>query len=78
MSKVFVYYSESGNGEYVASIMQNKGFEIIKIKPKKSLPESFFLKIENDGSAYRRQYLPLTVPLLMLPPKDAPSMKRYW
>lgn len=49
MSRLFVYYSDSGNGDYVASIMQNKGFEIMKIKPKKELPESYFLKILVGG-----------------------------
>ena len=51
MSRLFVYYSDSGNGDFVASIMQNKGFEIMKIQPKKELPESFFLKILVGGFA---------------------------
>jgi len=49
MSRLFVYYSDSGNGDYVASIMQSKGFEIMKIQPKKELPESYFLKVLVGG-----------------------------
>ncbi len=51
MSRLFVYYSETGNGDYVASIMQSKGFELMKIKPVKPLPESFFLKTLVGGFA---------------------------
>ena len=32
MKKLFVYYSNSGNGDYVASIMQSKGFNTLKIE----------------------------------------------
>ncbi len=51
MSRLFVYYSDSGNGDYVASIMQSKGFETLKIQTKKQLPESYFLKILVGGFA---------------------------
>ena len=49
MKKLFVYYSNSGNGDYVASIMQSKGFNTLKIEMEKDLPQSFFFKILVGG-----------------------------
>ena len=49
MKKLFVYYSNSGNGDYVASIMQSKGFNTLKIELVKDLPQSFFFKILVGG-----------------------------
>ena len=49
MKKLFVYYSNSGNGDYVASIMQSKGFNTLKIEMEKELPQSFFFKILVGG-----------------------------
>ncbi len=47
--KLFVYYSNSGNGDYVANIMKDKGFDILKIEPVKDLPKNFYLKILVGG-----------------------------
>ena len=49
MKRIFVYYSNSGNGDYVASIMQEKGFNTLKIEMEKELPQSFFFKILTGG-----------------------------
>ena len=49
MKRLFVYYSNSGNGDYVASIMQEKGFNTLKIEMEKELPQSFFFKILTGG-----------------------------
>ena len=42
MNKLFIYYSYTGNGDFVASKMQEKGYEIRKIETVKRLPKSFF------------------------------------
>ena len=31
MKKLFIYYSLSGNGDYVADYLKNKNYDIIKI-----------------------------------------------
>lgn len=49
MSRLFVYYSNSGNGDYVASIMREKGFNTLKIELEHELPQSFFFKIIVGG-----------------------------
>lgn len=47
--KIFIYYSYTGNGDIVASKMQEKGYEIRKIETVKSLPKSFFWAIMVGG-----------------------------
>ena len=42
MNKLFIYYSNSGNGDLVATKLEEKGFEIRKAVPKRPLPKSFF------------------------------------
>ena len=45
MKKVFIYYSHTGNGDFVADILKEKEFEIRKIDTeKKVLPNPFFFK----------------------------------
>ena len=49
MNKLFIYYSNSGNGDYVASVLSSKGFDTIKIEPVKDLPNNYFLKLLVGG-----------------------------
>ena len=49
MKKLFIYYSLTGNGDIVADALKEKGYEIRKVIPKKSLPKSFFLSIMVGG-----------------------------
>ena len=50
MKKVFIYYSHTGNGDFVADILKEKEFEIRKIDTeKKVLPNPFFFKMIVGG-----------------------------
>ena len=49
MNRLFIYYSQSGNGDLVAEAMQKQGFAIRKVVPKKKPPKSFFLQIMAGG-----------------------------
>ena len=50
MNKIFIYYSRTGNGDFVADILREKGFDIRKIETvKKVLPDSFFLSMMVGG-----------------------------
>ena len=50
MKKVFIYYSHTGNGDFVADILKEKEFEIRKIDTeKKALPNPFFFKMIVGG-----------------------------
>lgn len=42
MKKVLFYYSLTGNGEKVAKIFKEKGYEIREVITKRRLPKSFF------------------------------------
>ena len=60
MKKIFIYYSHTGNGDLVASILKQKGFEIIEIEPKKDIPTNRFLSILVGGFlAMRHKRMPL-------------------
>ncbi len=41
MAKLFIYFSNSGNGELVAEKLKEKEYDIVKVVPKKNLPKSF-------------------------------------
>lgn len=49
MKRLFIYYSQSGNGDLVAETLKAQGFEIRKVIPKKKPPKSFFLQIVAGG-----------------------------
>ncbi len=42
MAKLFIYYSLSGNGDVVKDKLEEKGYEIRKVTPKKKLKNNFF------------------------------------
>ena len=49
MSTLFLYDSQSGNGDAVAAYLREKGAEVRKIEPKKPLPKSFFWSVMTGG-----------------------------
>ena len=49
MGKLFIYFSNSGNGELVAEKLKEKEYDIVKVVPKKALPKSFFSLIMQGG-----------------------------
>ena len=42
MKKLFLYYSNTGNGDVVAEVFKKKGYDIRKFDTMKKLPKSFF------------------------------------
>lgn len=42
MKKAFVYYSKTGNGDYVANYLKTKDYGIIKLEPRHKLPKNLF------------------------------------
>ncbi|MBQ9448592.1 MAG: hypothetical protein IJU60_01810 [Acholeplasmatales bacterium] len=49
MSKLFIYYSFSGNGDVVAKALEEKGFEIRKVESKLKLRKNLFLQMMKGG-----------------------------
>ena len=49
MKKLFIYYSQSGNGDLVAETLAAKGCGIRKVLPLKKPPKAFFLQILAGG-----------------------------
>ena len=49
MKKLFIYYSYSGNGDVIAKYLEEKGYDIRKVTPKKELPKNFFLSMMVGG-----------------------------
>ena len=49
MRKLFIYYSLSGNGDYVANYLKNRNIDIRKVVPKKALPHNMILRILKGG-----------------------------
>jgi len=49
MKKLFIYYSLSGNGDYVANYLSKNGIDNRKVKTLKEMPKSFFLRILKGG-----------------------------
>lgn len=49
MSKLFLYYSLTGNGDKVADYLKKHGYDLRKIEVKNSLPKAFFLRMMVGG-----------------------------
>lgn len=49
MSKLFIYYSFSGNGDVVAKALEEKGFKIRKVESKFKLRKNIFLQMMKGG-----------------------------
>ena len=56
MSKLFLYYSLSGNGDFVADVLKENGFDVRKVEPSKKPPKKFFFQILHGGFNAGRQY----------------------
>ena len=49
MKKLFIYFSNSGNGDVVADYLKEKNIDIRKVITKEPLPKSFILSILSGG-----------------------------
>ena len=49
MRKLFIYYSLTGNGDFIASKMLERGYEVRKVIEKKKMPKSFFWRVLVGG-----------------------------
>ena len=49
MKKLFIYYSLTGNGDFVAERLQSKGYDIRKVTEKKKMSKVFFFRIMGGG-----------------------------
>lgn len=56
MSKLFIYYSLSGNGDAVAENLKEKGFDVRKVESAKQPPKKFFFQILQCGFNAGRKY----------------------
>ena len=56
MSKLFIYYSLSGNGDAVAENLKEKGFDVRKVGSAKQPPKKFFFQILQCGFNAGRRY----------------------
>ena len=49
MKKLFIYFSLTGNCDFVASHLKEQGYETRKVELKKPLPKSFFFSVMTGG-----------------------------
>lgn len=49
MKRLFIYYSYTGNGDFVANYLKQNDFDIRKVIRKKKLPKSFFFGVLAGG-----------------------------
>ncbi|MBQ6042608.1 MAG: hypothetical protein IJK33_06095 [Clostridia bacterium] len=49
MSKLFIYYSHTGNGDLVAEALRKQGYELRKAVPRRDLPKSFAASMLKGG-----------------------------
>lgn len=49
MKKLFIYYSLSGNGDFVANLFKENGYDIRKVETVKGLPKVFFFAMLSGG-----------------------------
>ena len=49
MKRLYIYFSDTGNGDLIASYLNNKEIDVRKVTPKKNLPKSFFFKVFTGG-----------------------------
>lgn len=49
MNKIFIYYSLTGNCDLIADVYREKGYDIRKVRVKKSLPNNFVLRMLTGG-----------------------------
>ncbi|MBR4906650.1 MAG: NAD(P)H-dependent oxidoreductase [Clostridia bacterium] len=56
MSKLFIYYSLSGNGDAVAENLKERGFDVKKVESAKQPPKKFFFQLMQYGFNAGRKY----------------------
>lgn len=49
MKKIFIYYSLTGNGDFVADYLKDKNYDIRKVETSEELPKNFFLRMLTGG-----------------------------
>ena len=49
MTKLFIYYSFTNNGEIIANLLKEEGIEKYKVEPIKTLPKNLFLSMMVGG-----------------------------
>ena len=49
MKKIFIYFSLTGNGDFLANRLKPEGFEIRKVVEKKKVPKKFFFQVLSGG-----------------------------
>ncbi len=49
MKKIFIYFSLTGNGDFLANYLKDKGYEIRKVAEKKKAPKKFFFRVLEGG-----------------------------
>lgn len=49
MNKLFIYFSLTGNGDLIADILKEKGYEIEKVVEKHKAPKRFFFRVMEGG-----------------------------
>ena len=49
MKSLFIYYSYTGNGDFVADYLKEKDVEIRQVIREKKLPKSFFCGVMDGG-----------------------------
>jgi len=64
MSKTFVYCSATGNGDYLAGLMKDHGYEILKLQPKKSFGKKGFFMMMHYGRLAMKRYAEPLLPYL--------------
>ncbi|MFA5283438.1 MAG: flavodoxin [Bacilli bacterium] len=45
MKKIFIYFSNSGNGDFVGEILKSNGYEILKLNTKKQMKKMGFFRM---------------------------------
>ena len=56
MSKLYIYYTLSGNGDAVAAYLKEKGYDIRKVESAKQPPKKFFFQMMQCGFNAGRRY----------------------
>ena len=49
MNKLFIYYSFTGNGDFVSKEFEKSGFELRRVTEKKKMPKLFFFQMMSGG-----------------------------
>ena len=75
MKKYFIYYSHSGNGDFLAELLTKSDVSLIKIQPKKHIKKMGFFRILKYGFlAMQGKRLPLQTLDLVLDKDDVVVM----